>query len=250
MDQQEGFIDIVSVPEEDEIEQEKSMSVTLNTKQDNTSNVNSPKQAYASYVNSPKQDNVSNVNTPKQINASYVNSPKQSNASYANSPKQGNTSKFNSPKQRNTSNLNLSKQIDESYQSVASEQPQMGSPSQELAPLLSREYTYNTPKRRSSKRNGSMLNATTNATIPTQEKTINEDDQLKSPSITSKSMLNILLTQPTEQTILSPMESAVNSPAIASKSMLGVISTQNEERTSTRKSKAALTPVSSAAQSP
>ncbi|CAF4729698.1 unnamed protein product, partial [Rotaria magnacalcarata] len=32
--------------------------------------------------------------------------------------------------------------------------------------------------------------------------------------------------------------------------MLGVISTQNEERTSTRKSKAALTPVSSAAQSP
>ncbi|CAF2231183.1 unnamed protein product [Rotaria magnacalcarata] len=250
MDQQEGFIDIVSVPEEDEIEQEKSMSVTLNTKQDNTSNVNSPKQAYASYVNSPKQDNVSSVNTPKQINSSYVNSPKQSNASYANSPKQGNTSKFNSPKQRNTSNLNLSKQIDECYQSVASEQPQMGSPSQELAPLLSREYTYNTPKRRSSKRNGSMLNATTNATIPTQEKTINEDDQLKSPSITSKSMLNILLTQPTEQTILSPMESAVNSPAITSKSMLGVISTQNEERTSTRKSKAALTPVSSAAQSP
>ncbi|CAF3416179.1 unnamed protein product [Rotaria socialis] len=247
-DQQQGFIDIVSVPEEDESEQEKSMSVTLNTdspKQSNASYATSPKQANASYVNSPKQGNVSNVNTPKQSNVSYVNSPKQSNTSKFNSPKQGNTSKFNSPKQGNTSNLDLSKQIDESYQSVASEQPQIGSPSQELAPLLSREYTYNTPKRRSSKPNGSVLNATTNSTILTQQKTVNEEQQFKSPSVASKSMLNILLTQPTEQTILSPMESAVNSPAIASKSMLGVLLTQKEERTSTRKSKAALTPAQS-----
>jgi len=117
-----------------------------------------------------------------------------------------------------------------------------------MMPILSREYTYDTPKRRSSQRQRSMLNSSRATPIQQQQQqTINEEG-------TNSSMLGVLLTKPTEavpnvlqKTLTAPSSArtstrkTTNSPSIASKSMLGVLLTQPTEaepspvRTSARK---------------
>ena len=89
-------------------------------------------------------------------------------------------------------------------------------PPKPMIPELSREYTYDTPKRRSSARGRSMLNSTYGT--PMQQNTNQEDEG-------NNSMLNILLTKPTEIPV-NIRKSARNSPAITSKSMLNVLLTQ------------------------
>ncbi|CAF2889615.1 unnamed protein product [Rotaria sp. Silwood2] len=128
-----------------------------------------------------------------------------------------------------TLNLTLSKPTDEINQNMSIQSEQISTPVKSLMSLLSREYTYNTPKRRSSQRRRSMLNS---SLIPTEQTIINEEEY-KSPSIPSKSMLNILLTKPTETeqksitdlNTISPIQSTTKSPSIASKSMLGILLT-------------------------
>ncbi|CAF3467564.1 unnamed protein product [Rotaria sp. Silwood1] len=131
-----------------------------------------------------------------------------------------------------TLNLTSSKSTDEINQNMSNQMEQISTPIKSLMPLLSREYTYNTPKRRQSQRRRSMLNSSSNSSMLTDQTTINEEES-KSPTIPSKSMLNILLTNTTEteqksltniQT-LSPVQSTTKSPSVTSKSMLGILLT-------------------------
>ena len=90
---------------------------------------------------------------------------------------------------------------------------QFSTPTRPMMPVLSREYTFNTPTSRSSERQRSMINvsrATTSGEEP------------------NSSMLNILLTKPTEA-IEGVRKSARKATSIASKSMLGVLLTQPTE---------------------
>lgn len=114
-----------------------------------------------------------------------------------------------------TLNLSSSQVIEETEQSITPPKPIMAT--------LSREYTFNTPKRRSSARRRSMLNSTYGT--PMQQNT-NQDE-------TNSSMLNILLTKPTEQVQTNVRKSARSSPSIASKSMLNVLLTQPTEEEAT-----------------
>ncbi|CAF3623978.1 unnamed protein product [Rotaria sordida] len=128
-----------------------------------------------------------------------------------------------------TLNLTSSKSFDEINHNMSNQSEQISTPIKSLMPLLSREYTYTTPKRRSSQRRRSMLNS---SSIPLEQTIINEEEY-KSPSIPSKSMLNILLTNPTEIeqksltniNTFSPIQSITKSPSITSKSMLGILLT-------------------------
>ena len=93
------------------------------------------------------------------------------------------------------------------------ETEEFSTPTKPMMPNLSREYTYNTPTSRKSERQRSVLNvsrATTNGEAP------------------NSSMLNILLTKPTEAKE-NVRKSARKATSIASKSMLGVLLTQPTE---------------------
>jgi hypothetical protein len=143
---------------------------------------------------------------------------------------------------------------------------QFSTPTRPMMPMLSREYTYNTPQSLASERCRSNLNssrATTNQeepnssmlgillTKPTEAAPNVRKSTRKSSSITSKSMLGVLLTQPTEtEPSVAPLpvrKSTRKSSSIVSKSMLGVLLTQPTEaepsvvpspvRTSTRNSR-------------
>jgi hypothetical protein len=142
-----------------------------------------------------------------------------------------------------TLNLGSPKIIKEINQNASIQSEQSLTPPKPIMPILSREYTYNTPKCRSSERRRSMLNSSRAASIqqPQQQTKINEEE-FSSPLIASKSMLGVLLTQPTEaepsvlqKTLTAPSSvrtstrKTTNSPSIASKSMLGVLLTQPTE---------------------
>jgi hypothetical protein len=146
-----------------------------------------------------------------------------------------------------TLNLNSPKAIQGINQNASIQSEEYSTPSKPMMPILSREYTYDTPKRRSSQRQRSMLNSSRATPIQQQQQTINEEE-------TNSSMLGVLLTKPTEavpnvlqKTLTAPSSArtstrkTTNSPSIASKSMLGVLLTQPTEaepspvRTSARK---------------
>ena len=82
-----------------------------------------------------------------------------------------------------------------------------------MIPMLSREYTYDSPKTRASRRQRSMLNQT--PSISVDRTTMTDLDEIPSPSIPSRSLLGVLLTTPTVQPTAS----------VVSKSMLGVLLT-------------------------
>jgi hypothetical protein len=145
-----------------------------------------------------------------------------------------------------TLNITSSKETEEINQNTSVQPEQISTPMKPIMSVLSREYTYNTPKRRSSQRHRSMLNSAYATPMQTEPTPINEEES-NSPSIASKSMLNILLTKPTEvqprglrKTSIKPSpirtstrntinEGATNSPSIASKSMLNILLTKPTE---------------------
>ena len=163
-----------------------------------------------------------------------------------------------------TLNLSTPKITKEINQNASIHQEEISTPTKPLASLLSREYTYNTPKRRSSQRRCSMLNASRATPVQQQQTTINEEEP-NSPLIVSKSMLGILLTQPTEaepsvlqSTLSAPItptsvrvstqttinEETTNSPSVVSKSMLGILLTQPTEAEPNVSPKTITTPIS------
>lgn len=93
------------------------------------------------------------------------------------------------------------------------ETEEFSTPTKAMMPTLSREYTYNTPTSRKSERQRSIFNAS--------RATTNEEEP-------NSSMLNILLTKPTEAKE-SVRKSGRKATSIASKSMLGVLLTQPTE---------------------
>ncbi|CAF4392866.1 unnamed protein product, partial [Adineta steineri] len=138
-----------------------------------------------------------------------------------------------------------SEQIATPAQPIQSEQIATPEP-QSIAPMLSREYTYNTPKHRSSQRNRSTLNSFYATPKQTSQQTTIHEEEIDISPITSNSMLQILLTKPTEEvqpkapqktSVVPPSpvrtskrstmrKQANNSPSIVSKSMLQVLLTQ------------------------
>ena len=92
---------------------------------------------------------------------------------------------------------------------VSIQQEHTSTPTKPMASLLSREYTFNTPNQRSSHRHRSTLKSV-NAT-PVQQSVI-VDEQTDSPSIPSKSMLGILLTNATESRASQTLHSSVLTP--------------------------------------
>ncbi|CAF4324797.1 unnamed protein product, partial [Adineta steineri] len=133
-----------------------------------------------------------------------------------------------------------SEQIATPAQPIQSEQ--IATPPQPIAPMLSREYTYNTPKHRSSQRNRSTLNSFYATPKQTSQQTTIHEEEIDISPITSNSMLQILLTKPTEEvqpkaqqktSVVppSPVRTSKRStmkkqPSIVSKSMLQVLLTQ------------------------
>ncbi|CAF4180193.1 unnamed protein product [Adineta steineri] len=194
------LIEIVTLPEEDENEQEKTISVTLNT-------------------SSSKELEEEN-NTYASIQSDRIATPQKPIA----------------PIQ--------SEQIATPAQPIQFEQ--IATPPQPIAPMLSREYTYNTPKHRSSHRNRSTLNSLYATPKQTSQQTTIHEEEIDISPITSNSMLQILLTKPTEEvqpkapqktSVVPPSpvrtskrstmkKQANNSPSIVSKSMLQVLLTQ------------------------
>ncbi|CAF0927929.1 unnamed protein product [Adineta ricciae] len=143
-----------------------------------------------------------------------------------------------------TLNTTSPKETECTIENTATESGELVTPPKPMSAILSREYTYDTPKRRSTKRGRSTLNSSyATPTVPHQPEPINEEE-VHSPAIPSKSMLNILMTKPTEavrksarkasfapspaesSTPITTSEQLVSSPAIASKSMLEVLLTK------------------------
>ncbi|CAF1588809.1 unnamed protein product [Adineta ricciae] len=142
-----------------------------------------------------------------------------------------------------TLNTTSPKETENTVENTAAESEQLVTPPKPMAAILSREYTYDTPKRRSAKRGRSTLNSSyATPTVPDQPELINEE--VHSPAVASKSMLSILMTKTTEpvrksarkasfapslaesSTPITTNEQLVSSPAIASKSMLEVLLTK------------------------
>ena len=162
----------------------------------------------------------------------------------------------NEQEKSNSVTLNLiPSQLSQDFNQNASFQlEQISTPTKTLMPLLSREYTYNTPKHRSSRRRRSMLSSSTSSQ---QDRTI-INEELNSPSFNSSLMLNILSTKPNEteqntltnSNTLSPVsiaaestknEETINSPSTTSKSMLNIVLSKpietKQKHSSVRKSK-------------
>ncbi|CAF4147230.1 unnamed protein product, partial [Adineta steineri] len=210
------LIEIVTLPEEDENEQEKTISVILNT-------------------SSSKELEEEN-NTYASIQSEQIATPLKPIASIQ-SDRVATPQKPIAPIQ--------SEQIATPAQPIQSEQIATPEP-QSIAPMLSREYTYNTPKHRSSQRNRSTLNSFYATPKQTSQQTTIHEEEIDISPITSNSMLQILLTKPTEEvqpkapqktSVVPPSpvrtskrstmkKQANNSPSIVSKSMLQVLLTQ------------------------
>ncbi|CAF1556398.1 unnamed protein product, partial [Adineta steineri] len=158
----------VTLPEEDENEQEKTISVTLNT-------------------SSSKELEEEN-NTYASIQSEQIATPLKPIASIQ-SDRVATPQKPIAPIQ--------SEQIATPAQPIQSEQ--IATPPQQIAPMLSREYTYNTPKHRSSNRNRSTLNSLYATPKQTSQQTTIHEEEIDISPITSNSMLQILLTKPTEE---------------------------------------------------
>ena len=145
-----------------------------------------------------------------------------------------------------TLNITSSKETEDINQNASIQSEQISTPTKPMMPVLSREYTYSTPKRRTSQRRRSMLTPSYATPMQSEQTTINEE-ATNSPAIASKSMLNILLTKPTEiepkglqktsitsssirtSTPVAINEGTTSSPSIASKSMLNILLTQPTE---------------------
>ncbi|UJR37431.1 hypothetical protein I4U23_030134 [Adineta vaga] len=146
-----------------------------------------------------------------------------------------------------TLNITSSKESEDIDQNVSTQPEQLITPPKQIAPVLSREYTYNTPKRRSSQRRRSTMNSFYATPVQQEQPETIHEEELHSPSVASNSMLKILMTKATDvvpkvtrkssiapspartSTPITTNEELINSPSIASKSMLEVLLTKPTE---------------------